>query len=127
MVGRELDRTPKLLVAVHPSRGLDIGATKYIQSKIMEQRDRGTAVLMVSTELDELIELSDRIMVMFEGRSWESWIQKDASRETLGPMMAGLTERKINRRIHDADHQDGFAVWWPLFRCASGGYPRPLI
>lgn len=94
VVGRELDRTPKLLVAVHPSRGLDIGATKYIQSKIMEQRDRGTAVLMVSTELDELIELSDRIMVMFEGRIMGIVDQKDASRETLGPMMAGLTEEK---------------------------------
>ena len=94
VVGRELDRTPKLLVAVHPSRGLDIGATKYIQSKIMEQRDRGTAVLMVSTELDELIELSVRIMVMFEGRIMGIVDQKDASRETLGPMMAGLTEEK---------------------------------
>ena len=92
VVGRELDRTPKLLVAVHPSRGLDIGATKYIQSKIMEQRDRGTAVLMVSTELDELIELSDRIMVMFEGRIMGIVDQKDASRETFGRMMAGLTE-----------------------------------
>lgn len=94
VVGRELDRTPKLLVAVHPSRGLDIGATKYIQSKIMEQRDRGTAVLMVSTELDELIELSDRIMVMFEGRIMGIVDQKDASREILGPMMAGLNAEK---------------------------------
>ena len=92
VVGRELDRTPNLLVAVHPSRGLDIGATKYIQSQIMGQRDRGTAVLMVSTELDELIELSDRIMVMFEGKIMGIIDQKDASRETLGPLMAGLTE-----------------------------------
>ena len=92
MVGRELDRTPNLLVAVHPSRGLDIGATKYIQSQIMGQRDRGTAVLMVSTELDELIELSDRIMVMSEGKIMGIIDQKDASRETLGPLMAGLTE-----------------------------------
>lgn len=90
VVGRELDRTPQLLVAVHPSRGLDIGATKYIQSQIMGQRDRGTAVLMVSTELDELIELSDRIMVMFEGEIMGIIDQKDASRETLGPLMAGL-------------------------------------
>lgn len=92
VVGRELDRTPNLLVAVHPSRGLDIGATKYIQSQIMGQRDRGTAVLMVSTELDELLELSDRIMVMFEGRVMGIIEQKDASRETLGPLMAGVAE-----------------------------------
>ncbi|MGL5437165.1 MAG: ABC transporter ATP-binding protein [Lachnospiraceae bacterium] len=90
VVGRELNRTPNLLVAVHPSRGLDIGATKYIQSQIMAQRDRGTAVLMVSTELDELIELSDRIMVMFEGAVIAIIDQKDASRETLGPLMAGV-------------------------------------
>ena len=58
----------------------------------MGQRDRGTAVLMVSTELDELIELSDRIMVMFEGKIMGIIDQKDASRETLGPLMDGLTE-----------------------------------
>lgn len=90
VVGRELDRTPSLLIAVHPSRGLDIGATKYIQSQIMAQRDRGTAVLMVSTELDELIELSDRIMVMFDGKIIDIVDQQHASRETLGPLMAGI-------------------------------------
>ncbi|MEG2349523.1 MAG: ABC transporter ATP-binding protein [Hungatella sp.] len=90
VVGRELDRTPSLLVAVHPSRGLDIGATKYIQSQIVGQRERGTAVLMVSTELDELIELSDRILVMYEGKVMGIVDQKDATRDTLGPLMAGI-------------------------------------
>lgn len=92
VVGRELDRTPNLLVAVHPSRGLDIGATKYIQSQIVGQRDRGSAVLMVSTELDELIELSDRILVMYEGKVMEILDQKDASRDLLGPLMAGISK-----------------------------------
>lgn len=92
VVGRELEREPNLLVAVHPSRGLDIGATKYIQSQIVRQRDAGTAVLMVSTELDELIELSDRILVLFEGQVMGILDQKDASRETLGPLMAGIKE-----------------------------------
>lgn len=96
VVGRELDRTPKLLIAVHPSRGLDIGATKYIQSQIVGQRDRGTAVLMVSTELDELIELSDRILVMYEGRVMGIVDQKNATRETLGPLMAGITEEEVH-------------------------------
>lgn len=90
VVGRELDRNPNLLIAVHPSRGLDIGATKYIQSQIIKQRDRGAAILMVSTELDELIELSDRILVMYEGQVMGIVNGKDASREVLGPLMAGI-------------------------------------
>jgi len=90
VVGRELDRNPSLLVAVHPSRGLDIGATKYIQSQIVSARDRGAAVLMVSTELDELIELSDRILVIYEGRVMGIINQEEASREVLGPLMAGI-------------------------------------
>jgi len=90
VVGRELERTPDLLIAVHPSRGLDIGATKYIQQQIVHQRDRGAAVLLVSTELDELIELSDRILVIFEGESMGIVNRENASREVLGPLMAGL-------------------------------------
>ena len=92
VVGRELDREPKLLIAVHPSRGLDIGATKYIQSRIVEERDRGAAVLLVSTELDEIMEISDRILVMYEGEVMGIVEQKDATRNGLGLMMAG--ERK---------------------------------
>ncbi|MCL2368898.1 MAG: ABC transporter ATP-binding protein [Oscillospiraceae bacterium] len=92
VVGRELDRNPDLLIAVHPSRGLDIGATKYIQQQIVEQRDRGAAVLMVSTELDELIELSDRILVIYDGEVMRIVDRKDASREVLGPLMAGVRD-----------------------------------
>ena len=89
VVGRELDREPKLLIAVHPSRGLDIGATKYIQSRIVEERDRGAAVLLVSTELDEIMEISDRILVIYEGEVIGIVDQKDATRNGLGLMMAG--------------------------------------
>ncbi|MDL2293137.1 ABC transporter ATP-binding protein [Ruminococcaceae bacterium OttesenSCG-928-D13] len=92
VVGRELDRSPRLLVAVHPSRGLDIGATKYIQSQIVRQRDNGTAVMMVSTELDELMELSDRILVMYEGQNMGILIQQEATREKLGALMAGIRD-----------------------------------
>jgi general nucleoside transport system ATP-binding protein len=92
VVGRELDRDPDLLIAVHPSRGLDIGATKYIQSRIVEERDKGTAVLLVSTELDELLELSDRILVMYGGKVMGIVSQKAATREYLGMLMAGITE-----------------------------------
>ena len=90
VVGRELDRTPDLLVAMHPSRGLDIGATKYIQQQIVQQRDRGAAVLMISTELDELIELSDRILVIFGGEVMGIVDRKDATKEVLGLLMAGV-------------------------------------
>ncbi len=92
VVARELDRDPDLLIAVHPSRGLDIGATKYIQSRIVEERDKGTAVLLVSTELDELLELSDRILVMYGGKVMGIVNQKAATREYLGKLMAGITE-----------------------------------
>ena len=92
VVGRELDREPDLLIAVHPSRGLDIGATKYIQSRIVEERDKGTAVLLVSTELDELLELSDRILVMYGGRVMGIVEQRTATREQLGKLMAGIVE-----------------------------------
>lgn len=68
VVGRELDRRPRLLIAMHPDRGLDIGATKYIQRQIVAASPGGGRVLLVSTELDEILELSDRILVVFEGR-----------------------------------------------------------
>ncbi|MEA5014894.1 MAG: ABC transporter ATP-binding protein [Candidatus Limiplasma sp.] len=94
VVGRELDRKPRLLVAVHPSRGLDIGATKYIQSRIVQERDRGAAVLLVSTELDEILEISDRILVLYEGEVMGIVDQKDATRNGLGLMMAGERAEK---------------------------------
>ncbi|MEG2176167.1 MAG: ABC transporter ATP-binding protein, partial [Oscillibacter sp.] len=68
VVGRELDRNAKLIIAVYPDRGLDIGTTKYIQSRLVEERDRGAAVLLLSTELDEVLELSDTVMVLYQGQ-----------------------------------------------------------
>lgn len=92
VVGRELDRNPDFLIAVHPSRGLDIGATKYIQNQILEQRDAGAAVLFVSTELDELLEMSDRIIVVFDGKIMGTLKQEEATREILGSLMAGICD-----------------------------------
>lgn len=68
VLARELEETPELLVAVHPSRGLDIGATKYVHDKIIDARDRGCGVLLISADFDEVLKLSDRIAVMFEGQ-----------------------------------------------------------
>ncbi|SFQ03208.1 nucleoside ABC transporter ATP-binding protein [Oscillibacter sp. PC13] len=90
VVGRELDRAAKLIIAVYPDRGLDIGTTKYIQSRLVEERDRGAAVLLLSTELDEILELSDTIMVLYKGRIMAQIPQKEAQRETIGLLMAGV-------------------------------------
>ncbi len=89
VVGREIERKPRLLVAMHPARGLDIGATKYIQQRIMEERSRGAAVLLISTELDEILEMSDRILVMYEGRVMAILEAETASRQEIGLLMAG--------------------------------------
>ena len=68
IVARELDKQSNLLVAVQPTRGLDVGAIEYIHKQIVRERDEGKAVLLVSLELDEVMNLSDRILVMYEGR-----------------------------------------------------------
>lgn len=90
VVGRELDRSAKLIIAVYPDRGLDIGTTKYIQSRLVEERDRGAAVLLLSTELDEIEQLSDTILVLHSGEIMASIPQEEAKRETLGLLMAGV-------------------------------------
>lgn len=90
VVGREFERNPKLLIAVHPDRGLDIGATKFIQNEIITQRDKGAAVLLVSAELDEILELSDRIIVMYDGKIIDTCDAKKATKESLGMLMAGI-------------------------------------
>ena len=67
IIAREIDKDPDLLVAVQPTRGLDVGAIEYIHSQLVAQRDKGKAVLLVSLELDEVMDVSDRILVMYEG------------------------------------------------------------
>jgi simple sugar transport system ATP-binding protein len=89
VVGRELDRRPRLLIAMHPGRGLDVGAAGYIQTVIINARDAGTAVLLVSTELEEIMGLSDRILVLYGGRVMGIIDRQDATVEQLGLMMAG--------------------------------------
>ncbi len=69
VVARELSRPVRLLVAAQPTRGLDVGSIEYVHRRIIEERDRGTAVLLISSELDEILALADRIAVMFRGRS----------------------------------------------------------
>ena len=89
VVARELSRGPKLLIAMHPTRGLDVGAIEYIHRKINSQRDDGTAVLLVSTELEEVMKLSNRICVMYEGRIMGIVTPSDTTIEEMGLMMGG--------------------------------------
>jgi len=89
IVGREFSRVVKLVVAAQPTRGLDVGSIEYIHKRIVEQRDAGAAVLIVSTELDEVLALGDRIAVMFEGRIVGILEAKDATRERVGLLMGG--------------------------------------
>lgn len=90
IVAREFSRPIKLLIASQPTRGLDVGSIEYIHHRLMEKRDDGCAVLLVSTELDEIMQLSDRIAVMYRGQILDILDAKDASKEMLGLLMAGI-------------------------------------
>ena len=95
IVAREFSRPNKLLVASQPTRGLDVGSIEYIHRRIIEQRDSGTAILLVSTELDEIRALSDRIAVMFEGKIVAVVNAADVSKEQLGLLMAGAMPKDM--------------------------------
>jgi len=89
IVAREIDRELPLIVAVQPTRGLDVGAIEYIHKQLVAQRDDGKAVLLVSLELDEVMNLSDRILVMYEGEIVGEFDPKKVTVEELGLYMAG--------------------------------------
>ena len=89
IIARELDREPQLLIAVQPTRGLDVGAIEFIHSQLIAQRDAGHAVLLVSLELEEVMSVSDRILVMYEGEIVGQLDPKKTTREELGLYMAG--------------------------------------
>ncbi len=88
IIARELSGDVKVLVAAQPTRGLDVGSIEFIHSQIIELRDRGVGVLLVSAELDEILALSDRIGVLYRGRLVGAFDGKDATREQLGYLMA---------------------------------------
>lgn len=89
IVAREFSRPIKLLISAQPTRGLDVGSIEFIHQKLIERRDAGTAILLVSVELDEVMALSDRIAVIYEGRIVETLPAAEATREELGLLMAG--------------------------------------
>ena len=91
IVGREFSDDIELLIAAQPTRGIDIGAIEFIHRRILEQRDKGAAVLLVSAELDEILGLSDRIAVLYDGKLMDVLDAQDADRERVGLLMAGIT------------------------------------
>jgi simple sugar transport system ATP-binding protein len=92
ILARELSREPRVLIAAQPTRGLDIGATEYVHARLLEQRRQGTAILLISEDLDEILALSDRIAVIYEGQIMGVVARDDATLEQLGLMMAGVVE-----------------------------------
>ena len=92
VLARELDRQPDLLVVGQPTRGVDIGAIEFIHRRLVELRDAGKAVLLVSVELDEILALADRILVMHDGRIVGDVPRAEATERALGLMMAGVAE-----------------------------------
>jgi simple sugar transport system ATP-binding protein len=89
IVAREISKDPELLIVCQPTRGLDVGAIEYIHKRIIKERDNGKAVLLVSLELDEVMSLSDRIAVMYDGQILDIVDRKDATELKLGILMAG--------------------------------------
>ena len=94
IVAREIDKDPQLLIAVQPTRGLDVGAIEYIHKQIIAQRDAKKAVLLVSLELDEVMNLSDRILVMYEGEIVGEFDPRSVTVEELGLYMAGAKKQQ---------------------------------
>ncbi len=96
IVAREIDKEPELLVAVQPTRGLDVGAIEYIHKQLVAQRDKGKAVLLVSLELDEVMDVPDRILVMYEGEIVGELDPKKTTQEELGLYMAGAKRDEVS-------------------------------
>ena len=99
VLAREISRNPKLLIAAQPTRGLDIGAINFVREHLLEQKRRGTAILLVSADLEELMSLSDRMIILYEGRcSGEVTDIPSATEAEIGLMMGGITssEREAN-------------------------------
>lgn len=98
IIGREVDRSPDLIIAAQPTRGLDVGAIEFIHKKLIEERDKGRAVLLLSFELDEIMNLSDRIAVMFDGQIIADVKPEETDEQNLGLLMAGNSTEKAGEQ-----------------------------
>jgi simple sugar transport system ATP-binding protein len=90
VLAREIFRTPRVIIAAQPTRGLDIGATEYVREQLLEQRKKGAAILLISEDLDEILALSDRIAVIYEGQIMDIVPREIATPAKLGLLMAGV-------------------------------------
>lgn len=98
IIGREVDRNPDLLIAAQPTRGLDVGAIEFIHKRLIEQRDNGKAVLLLSFELDEVMNVSDRIAVIYEGQIVAIVDPKETTEQELGLLMAGSKRKEAGEK-----------------------------
>lgn len=100
IIGREIDRNPDLLIAAQPTRGLDVGAIEFIHKRLIEQRDAGKAVLLISFELDEIMNVSDKIAVIYEGEIVAVVNPKETTEQELGLLMAGSKRTEAGGKQH---------------------------
>lgn len=98
IIAREVDRSPDLLIAAQPTRGLDVGAIEFIHQKLIEERDKGKAVLLISFELDEILDVSDRIAVLSEGKIVASRKSEETDENELGLLMAGSKQEEAGEK-----------------------------
>ena len=125
MLARELSRPLAALIANQPTRGVDVGAIEFLHSRLVAERDRGTAVLIMSTELDEVAALADRIAVMYRGRI-VGIVPPDTSREVLGLMMAGVpTEEALASASVTTQAEEDAALEASLGGAMSSPATRP--
>ena len=94
MVAREVERDPRILVAAQPTRGLDVGAIEYVHKRLVTERNQGRGILLISLELEEVLSLADRILVMYEGRIVGEH-GADASEEEIGLEMLGGRKQAV--------------------------------
>lgn len=94
IISREVDRSPDILIAAQPTRGLDVGAIEFIHNRLIEERDKGKAILLISFELDEILDLSDRIAVMFDGKIVATRTPEETNEQEIGLLMAGSKQEK---------------------------------
>jgi simple sugar transport system ATP-binding protein len=94
VIAREVHRDPRVLLAAQPTRGLDIGAVEFVHRRLVEERDEGRAVLLISLELEEILSLSDRILIMYEGEIVAEY-GPDVSEEELGLAMTGGAREEV--------------------------------
>jgi ABC-type uncharacterized transport system ATPase subunit len=121
ILAREFSHGGSLFIARQPTRGIDVGSTEYIHSRLVAKRDEGAAVLLVSSELDEVTSLADRIAVIYQGKILDVLEGGDASRERLGLLMAGRKERAATSDDGERDATE--ATGRPQSQASTGGEP----